>query len=395
MRYISSDIVFPGSSLPVIDGVLVIDEAGKIAHLLDPSKEEIPESWQVEKYSGFLCPGFINAHCHLELSHLRNRLSRGKGLPHFISEIISAREAGEEYIVEAVSRADEEMTKEGIVAVGDIANTSSTIPLKRKSGIFYHTFIELFDVSPERTAGVYEAGRVLSRKYEEAGLHASLAAHAPYSVTSELLRMISQGILQADRFTCIHNQETESENTMFANGAGALLDKLKRVNPVYNSWKATGRNSLASWIENFDPDAPVQLVHNTYTSAEDLSLAKQKLKHSYWCLCPNANYFIEARLPDILLLQNENCALTIGTDSLASNDALSILSELKRIQSEFPSIEIQDLFIWSSLNGARFLRVDDRFGSFESGKSPGINLIHDVDIHNRKLKETSRVERLF
>src|SRR3954462_12303757 len=129
MRKISADYIFPVSSPPVKNGVVIIDDNGIILEVLPPSGGQ-----DSEKYSGIICPGFVNAHCHLELSHLKGQISEKKGLAGFISELIPKRgKFSPEEIKTAISSAEDEMLRNGIVAVGDISNTDDSFEQKRKN----------------------------------------------------------------------------------------------------------------------------------------------------------------------------------------------------------------------------------------------------------------------
>ena len=118
------------------------------------------------------------------------------------------------------------------------------------------------------------------------------------------------------------------------------------------------------------------LVHNVTTSEDDLAIVNQHYKdhraNLFFCLCPNANQYISGMLPDVQMLVNNDCNLVLGTDSLASNDQLNILSEIRTIQSAFPSISFSQILKWATMNGARALHISDQFGSFEKGKKPGV-----------------------
>src|SRR5947199_206306 len=140
MRYISAGFIYSIHQPPVQNGVLVLDDSGKILELLDPGINEIPSSLSIEKFEGIICPGFVNTHCHIELSHLKGRMSQKKTLPFFISEIVEKRNDETEKIIDALALADEEMFQSGISVVGDIANSSVSLNIKKASKIFYHTF---------------------------------------------------------------------------------------------------------------------------------------------------------------------------------------------------------------------------------------------------------------
>jgi cytosine/adenosine deaminase-related metal-dependent hydrolase len=143
----------------------------------------------------------------------------------------------------------------------------------------------------------------------------------------------------------------------------------------------------------FDPDQRILLVHNTVSEQQDIDFVRQYFSQAFWCLCPNANLYIENRLPDINLFRTNNCRITLGTDSLASNHHLSILEEIKTIQKHFSEIPLNELIRWGTLNGAEFLGLDHELGSFEKGKSPGVVLIENADSESMKLtpESTSRL----
>src|SRR4051812_24030266 len=121
LRKITADYIFPVSSPPVKDGVVVVDDHGVITSPPTPLSKEMGD---IEKYDGIIVPGFVNTHCHLELSHLKGQIGEKKELTGFISELISKRDKfSVEQIKAAIVSAEEEMLWNGIVAVGDISNT--------------------------------------------------------------------------------------------------------------------------------------------------------------------------------------------------------------------------------------------------------------------------------
>ena len=133
---------------------------------------------------------------------------------------------------------------------------------------------------------------------------------------------------------------------------------------------------------------------NAHSGLPDISLLKEQraMGNTFFVLCPNASLYNENRLPAVALLRDEKLNICLGTDSLASNHDLSLLREMILLQEYFPEITLQELFEWGCLNGAKALQIDDRYGSFEAGKRPGVNLITGVDLHNLKLTSNSRVK---
>lgn len=377
MRYLTSDIIFTAFSSPIYDGVIVVDDDGKIVGLLEDNQQI--DSANLEYFRGALCPGFINTHCHLELSHLQGELASKTGLPHFINSIGQIRKASQRRKDDALKLADRQMYNNGIVAVADISNTADSFSSKANSAIYYYTFIELFSSNPHKAEEVFERGLKLS---ELCNTPNSLTPHANYSVSLPLFEKIRHH--NKGEIISIHSQETSEEDTMFLNGTGKLLSQLI----AKDFFKYTGKTALQSTLPLL-PESPILLVHNTFTKKEDMTEAISNFDKLYWCTCPKANLYIENQLPNYQQFIDAQVKMTIGTDSLASNDTLSILEEMKTIQS-YVSLDL--LMEWACKNGAEFLGLD-ALGTLKKGKIPGINYInHIID---GKLTADSQVKKLF
>lgn len=390
MRKISANYIFDGIGKFYKNGILHIDDTGKIVKLVD-TKGELHEENQLEYYNGVITPGFINAHCHIELSSLKGKLSQKKGLPSFISEIVSLKQNLEK---QAIEKADRLMQNNGIVAVGDISNSEISFEIKQQSKIKYHTFIELISPDNNKAYDALGYGKTLKNKADKYNLKASLVPHATYSVSQKILQLISEIAFNENSIISFHNQETESENQMFIEAKGELLDTLKKINGFYQNFKPTFFNSLPSTLVHLPKCNKTILVHNTCTNKKDIQWVKDYTSHAFWCLCPNANIYIEDKLPDINLLKSSDIKICLGTDSLASNTNLSILDEMKTISKNF-DIDLAELLKWATINGAEALDLQFEIGSFGEGKTPGVNLIENVDLKNLKLKKDSFVKVLL
>ena len=390
LRYLSADYIFPVSSEPIRDGVVVLNEFGEVIDVLDPN-QSIDVLEKIVHYQGIIVPGFVNSHCHLELSHLFGKIPEGTGLVPFISAVISQRSANEDQIVEAMKTYDQQMFANGIVAVGDISNNKCSKSVKQKSRIYYHTFIELLGFDPLRAETVFQ--KALDLKVEFAPLPASFAPHAPYSVSAELFSILSNYAEDHENLFSMHNQESEPENEFFLNKSGAFIDFYKMLNLDLSYFEAQSKTSLQALLPLFPVNQKIVLVHNTFTNLEDIAAVKQSKKNITWCLCPNANLYIEQRLPDLALFLNSELNITIGTDSLASNDKLCILSELKTIKEHFSELPSSQIIRWATLNGAQFLGIDSKFGSIEKGKTPGLNLI--LNVNGTEITHLSQIQRLI
>jgi cytosine/adenosine deaminase-related metal-dependent hydrolase len=177
----------------------------------------------------------------------------------------------------------------------------------------------------------------------------------------------------------MHNQETPAENEFFETKTGAFLNMYERTKISLDFFHATGLSSLQSVLPFLKNASTSILVHNSFTTAADINAVEKQMPNTFWCLCPNANQYIEKTMPPVELLQKHNATIIVGTDSLASNWSLNILDELKTIQKHNPSIPLAEMLTWATLNGAVALQMDKRLGSFEKDKQPGVVLIEGVN----------------
>jgi len=385
MRYITAKQIFSGQSFLPSNTVIVLNDKNVVIDLIDKQQLDIE---RIEHYNGIISPGFINTHCHLELSHLKNKISQKTGIVNFALDIIKTRHnTNIELQVEAINNADKHMYEQGIVAVGDISNTTMSLPKKKESAIYYHTFVELIGLNPEKADPIFEQGIELTRQFTESQLSNSMSAHAPYTVSKELIERITNSCSQEKKPTSIHNQESVSENNFFISKRGEILNLYADLNIPIDFFNPTSKTSLQSILNVLNTDIHTLLVHNTFTNAQDIEIANQIHKHLFWCLCPNANLYIENTLPNIELLLEMNCNLTLGTDSLASNSNLSIIDEINTIKKYYPAIAIETLLKMATYNGAKFLGIENTLGTIKINTACGLNLITE----NRGLFEVKKL----
>lgn len=329
----------------------------------------------VEAHAGLLCPGFVNCHCHLELSHLRGVIPEGTGLVDFLAMVIGRRVGSAD--LEGIAAAEQEMIENGIVAVGDICNTAFTLEQKRRGRLVYRNYIETMGFIESSAADRFAVSRVVFEAFEDAfpGWN-SIVPHAPYSVSPALFRLIAG--FAGGRLLTMHSQETEAENEWMMAGTGDFRRLYKLLGLDVAWFNGTGKRSLESVLPFFQPEQPMILVHNVAMGEVDLEKAG-RWTNLYFCLCPNANRYISGKLPDVEMLVSRGCRLVVGTDSLASNHGLSILAELWTLQEAYPELGTDRLLGWATSAGAAALQLDERFGSFLPGRTPGVLLLQGLE----------------
>lgn len=390
MKIFIADYVFPVFAAPIKNGVVTVDDDGTVISVANiPSPDT--KSSDVQHLKGIICPGFVNTHCHLELSHLKKKISSHGGLIDFIKNIQSVRAADTSVITDAAVKADQEMYDNGIVAVGDICNSNVTIPIKKQSKIYYHSFVEAFGFQPGRAEEVFNNALALLNEFKPAP--SSITPHSPYSVSKELFRLIKKYSETGRNLLSIHNQESDEENKFFRYRLGGFLDLYAHFGMDITFFKSQARNSVQSMIPLLTNKQEILLVHNTCTNLKDIYFIKRFDRKVHFCFCPGANLYIENRLPKVELFVDQGFNLTLGTDSLASNTKLCILNEMRILQEKFPSLSTERLIQWATINGAKFLGIDDDKGTIEPGKTPGLNLITGLDGLN--FTSDTKVRRLI
>ena len=369
-RKLKGDKLFDGHRFLEDDKTLILDEEGTIQDIVAVNEA----GDDVQQISGILSPGFINCHCHLELSHMKRLIPEGTGLGKFVLNVVEQRHFPDEEILQSIQNAENEMLVNGIVAVGDICNNALSVSQKTKGRIYYHNFIEASGFNPSIARQRFEQSvnffREYAKNYSIPVESNSIVPHAPYSVANELWELIIN--FPGNHLFTIHNQETAGENEWFMNKQGEMATMYAAMNIDVSFFKPSGKSSLQTYLSKFLHNQSVILVHNVHTSEEDVLFAKNSGKKNHWCLCPNANLYISGQLPNIDLLMNNDCNIVLGTDSLASNHQLSILEEMKTIQKHFPQIKMEKMLQWATSNGAKALQMDTLLGSFEKGKKPGV-----------------------
>lgn len=368
-RKLTANFVFSGREFLDTKTVLIF-EGERLMDMVP--YEEAGEN--IEFIEGTLLPGIINTHCHLELSHLKATIPRHTGLVNFVENVINERNGNGEIIDEAIKLANQQMWGNGIQAAGDICNTSQTIGVKRNSRIYYHSFIEVAGFPPAAANTRFDVAEQLSNEFLSNQLPASLTPHAPYSVSPLLFQKIDSSA--GDGILSIHNQEVPDENKFFLKKEGDLLRMYHEMGININFFSATQKTSLQSWLPAIHKKKSLLLVHNVAINEDDITYIREwKIatgSNVYFAICARANEYISAAIPPVYKMIESGMPITIGTDSLASNDKLDLAYEINLLETQFPTIDISVWLHAACANGAAALGVEERLGNFFKQSSPGL-----------------------
>lgn len=392
MRRFSAQYIITGTGVLLKRGIITTDDEGCILDILD-TRGNPPELSRTEFHNGIIVPGFINTHCHLELSGMHKVISEHTGLAEFIKNVREKRQGDDESLPEIIARADKNMYLSGISACADICNSNVTFTIKDQSSIKYINFLEVFGIDPLKADKRITEVLELKKVADKTKTASYIVPHSFYSMSATLLSGIKE-LAKNNDLSTVHFMESKQENMLLEMAAGELMDSYGAmgISPdmLYDRVPdhITGINKFITDRGN------LLLVHNTHAAENDIKAALER-GNCWFCLCPGSNLYIENTLPPVNLLRQLGAEITIGTDSLASNKSLDMLEEIKILANGFPDLSLEELVHWATINGARALRIDDQFGSIEKDKKPGLVLIRNLNIAGLKLTPESRALRLI
>ncbi len=347
---------------------------------------------------GAVVPGFINAHCHVELSHLHGKFRKGTGMAGFIDQINELRDwAGPEVKTMLVKEWMDKMWNAGVSAMADISNDDSSFPVKAVHPMYTRTFLEVFGSEPHMCEGVMQDVTSLNAVADGVGIDAAPTPHSCYTMSPALLTASASAGLERG-FLSYHSQESQEEEDLIRRGEGAMYENRKRSG--MSTPPVTGESSLKYFLDRLADAKPapynehILLVHNVCLEQEDIDAAKKVMNNVFWAICPLSNIFIHNALPPVDLMRRNGLSVMIGTDSLSSNDDLDMVKEMYCLHKNFPEAPMSELLVWASLNGARFLSKEDVMGSLTPGKKPGLVFIGNID-SDGNLTAESRSERII
>ena len=391
-RRVAASFVYTlDSDAPIRNGFVEYDaEDGRILAVGECGPDE-------EVRQGAVVPGFVNSHCHIELSHLHGKFRKGTGMAGFIDQINALRDwAGADVKARLTQEWMDKMWKDGVSAMSDISNDDSSFKVKSSHKIYTRTFLEVFGSEPEMCEGVMSDVTKLKETADAEGIDAAPTPHSCYTMSPQLLSASAAAGLESG-YLSYHSQESQEEEDLLISGSGAMYENRKRSG--MSTPPVTGESSLKYFIDRLAAAKPapydehILLVHNVCLKQDDIDAAKRVMNNVYWAVCPLSNIFIHNALPPIPLMRKNGLAITVGTDSLSSNDDLDMVRELVCIKQNFAEVPMNEILVWACLNGARFLSKEDSLGSIAPGKTPGIVFVSNVD-EEGSFTADSRSERL-
>lgn len=310
-----------------------------------------------------ILPGLVNAHTHLELSHLAGQVPPAPDFVTWVRRLLAVRFAGPPdalAVHAAIETAIAAMEATGTAAVGDIGNTdASLLPLGASTlgGVHFREVLGFRAGEADRLAGdVREATRRAHHELCATGntrLAPSVAPHAPYSTSARLISALASGYAPAGRGASIHLAESPEELEFLATGTGPFRGLLTDLGAWDDAWTPPGLRPVAYLqdIGALHPDLIV--VHGTQLTRPELDVLAGA--GATLVLCPRSNRWVGAGTPPVRDAAASGIRIAIGTDSLASVDDLNLFGELAALRSIAPDVPASTLLRAATWGGARAL----------------------------------------
>jgi cytosine/adenosine deaminase-related metal-dependent hydrolase len=367
IRYRAAWIV-PIASPPLDDGWIAVNDGRIVEYGRGrPDGGDVRDLGRVA-----LLPGLVNAHTHLELSHLRGRVPPATEFLTWIRQVVSLRREQPVVLAPAVADGIADGIREtlacGTAVVGDISNTLETYDPLRASPLAGIVFYELIRFSaPDPSAVVAEAVARLAALPSAQRFRASLAAHAPYSVAPAMFRAMRTALNRVENSRCsVHLSESRDETEFIAHGTGAWRQFLHDVGAWEPSWRPPGGSPVAYLDSLGVLDDRMLAVHGVQMTPDDLIRLADR--GATLVTCPRSNARTGAGAPPIEAFYASGVAVAVGTDSLASTPDLSVFAELAAMRALAPSVAAARLLDSATRQGARALGVDADYGTLERGR---------------------------
>ena len=306
---------------------------------------------------GALLPVIVNAHTHLELCALKNKVKYENGFKSWVEKLIELRNsASPETLKTGALKGLKELTESGCGVIGEISTLNLTREIMSKSGLAVVWFREfLGDVLLEDI--ICNTNKLLT---------ISIAAHAPHTLAPNRIVELKEITRKSNLPFSIHLAESEDEIEFLQTGKGKWADFMTDRRIDFSSW-GLPVESPVKYLEDLGVlDKKTIAVHLLHAEEKDFEILS--CNDVSVCLCPRSNKNLHNRLPDIEKMLQSGLKICLGSDSLASVESLSIFDEMAFISNAFPSIPPDEILAMATVNGARALGFEDMFGSLTPGK---------------------------
>lgn len=382
----ASWIISPKSE-PIAGGAIAVRD-GRIADMGTASDMTLKYTDCLVEHAGYaIIPGFVNAHTHLELTHFsawKEQNSMGYSPRSFIDWIVQVikinRSLTQDQLHSSFREGIRKCLQSGTTAVGDILSRYELLPLYSDSMLGGRFYLELIGQNPSLFKGRFEQAKsIISSQNKQSGISPGLSPHSAYTVAEENLKIIQNEISDSNIPFAIHLSESEAESEFMFDSTGAIAEIMY---PLVHWQEHLSPARHCSSTDFFDKNhlfsEKTMAVHCVHISSADAR--KLKERGVSICLCPRSNERLDVGVAPAALFKKLHIPMALGTDSLASNDSLSIWDEMRFALDKYKGVfSSEDIFEMATIGGARALLLTEHIGSLAIGKNADFQLVEIGD----------------
>lgn len=373
--------IVPVSSPVVKDGAVLVKNnlivaVGSSAALLDQNS-----NCRIQDHPGsILTPSLVNAHIHLELSHLQLARQQNdiRSFTGWITSLLKSRDKDGttgERVESSARQLMLEQYQQGVDAIGDIGNTliGDTIGADFPGTLMhFHEFLG-------RSA---KSCKSIRKQLDHAPPYRRCTAHAPYSTYPELIQLLKNRANSLGHPFPIHVAEPDSERELLCCGTGELYEFLREHKFIDSSYQPPAQIDKQGSVKYLQSlgilDERTICVHCVHVSDEEVKILADS--GSGVCLCPGSNRYLHVGRAPVPLFLRHGILPALGTDSTASNPEISIWREMRLISEDNPDIDHADIFAMATLGGANVLHLSRHIGCIEPGRSANLLAIRSENV---------------
>jgi cytosine/adenosine deaminase-related metal-dependent hydrolase len=380
-------------------------EGGRISAVGQERRRAMRTDAEIDLGDVALIPGLVNAHTHLELSHLAGRVPPASRFVDWVAPLMALRrefpDPHDPRILRAAADGIDASMRAGVVLIGDVSNTLVTVPLLNErplGGVVFHELLRFR--AAEADDAMRQAAERRARVAPAPHIRISPAPHAPYSVSPRLFQTIRRA-LDAEPLarSTVHLGESAEEVRLLEHGDGPWRDILRQLGAWDDEWVAPtcGPVEYLDRMRWFGPH--VLAVHGVQLT--DFELRRLAARRVTLVTCPRSNRHVGAGDPPVARFYASGVAVAVGTDSLASAPDLNVLAELARMRELAPDVPAAALIESATLVGARALGFEPTHGTLEPGKiaalaavqlRPGVIDVEEYLVSGIDASQVARVE---
>ncbi len=337
------------------NGDLVIHDG--LIQSIETRKTQAQETTVIDLSDHLLLPGFINAHCHLSLSCLKEKVPKAESFCDWVRALlkISAEIPFLDRLA-GIREGAEEMISSGVTTLADYISQTELFPEYVELPLRKILFLEALGFHQDRARQVCkEIAAILDShdSHRNPIFQFGLAPHAPYSVSSYLFKALKE-LAQRRKlpFSC-HLAEFPEEIRFLQEGGGELEEFLIERGVFDDQWKPPGK-SILPYLHSLDVLGNMVAVHLNHIEESDLKLMHQQ--HTGAVFCPGSTlWFGRKKILPLRKMLGLGIAIGLGTDSLASNDSLNFLRELRIAETMAPEVTRMEWLRIATRGGAEVL----------------------------------------